>query len=79
VIARKVPGLRDALSSPSGDLLVALTAESLQVFGVRNGAIGEALLTVPLATPKESVVMAQWATGQHVERWTRELTAILKP
>jgi hypothetical protein len=79
VIAHKVPGLRDALASPSRDLLVTLTAKSLQVFSVRNGAIGEALLTVPLAAPKESVVMGQWATGQHVERWTRELTAILKP
>jgi hypothetical protein len=71
-----LPNARDAFWSPRKDLLVVLTKnDSLSVFKPVGEKIGRPLLTLPL-TQQEVPVMAEWALGAGVERWTRELTTL---
>lgn len=62
----------DALCSPRGDMLVLVTEEQLLVYPLdEDGERGE-MLAVPLHDG-EMLVMAQWAIGDYVHKWT-ELT-----
>ena len=67
VLSRSVPGLIDAFSSPSGDLVVAIVPDSLLAFESDGARLGARLLAIPL--PHERIVMAEWAVGAHVTRW----------
>jgi len=80
-IARAVPELVDAVSSPSGDLVVALRGREggreLLVFAPAGGRLGTAKATIPIEYGE--IVMAEWATGRSVARWTAELSRYLQP
>ncbi|HEX2780756.1 MAG TPA: hypothetical protein VHM30_14740, partial [Gemmatimonadaceae bacterium] len=69
------PKLDDVFVSPAGDLVVARVGQRLSAHHPMNGALGDSVLEVELR-PGALVVMAEWATGAHVERWTRELSAV---
>lgn len=78
---RWLPALRarhgrvsDVFTSPAGDLVVARVGAELVAYVPRGGALGEPALRVALHADVP-VVMAEWATGTHVDRWTRELGA----
>ncbi len=77
-VRKAVPRATDAFASPGGDLVVVLTPGEAVAYRPVAGRLGRALLHVPLEAG-EAPVMAQWATGRHVARWTRELRQILKP
>lgn len=68
------PGVRDAVSSPRGDLIVALSDDELVAFIVRNGKLGAPALRLPLSG---QIVMAQWAVGRFVPSWTSKLGPLL--
>jgi hypothetical protein len=68
------PSVRDAVSSPRRDLLVALTGDTLLVFTVRDGHLGAPALRLPVSG---RIVMAQWAIGRFVPIWTAQLTRLL--
>ena len=68
------PGVRDAVSSPRGDLIVALSDDELVAFIVRNGKLGAPALRLPLSG---RIVMAQWAVGKFVPSWTSKLGPLL--
>jgi hypothetical protein len=65
-----VPSAVDAVLSPNRDAVVALTPDSIYAFTVSPTAFG-----TPRAVAAESgrVVMAEWALGRHVARWTGEV------
>ena len=67
--------LTDAFASPGGDVVIGRAGGRLLVFVPRDGALGAPVLTVPLPA-RNNVVMAEWATGAFVDRWTRELSAV---
>ena len=73
-IRSSIPGVRDAVSSPRGDLVVALTDDSLLVFTPRGDRLGTPVLRIEL---NARIVMAQWATGRFVPRWTAQLASVL--
>ena len=75
-IRRQIPAATDAVSSPSGDLVVVATDEWLRVYAPRGVRLGPPLLVIPLSFPR--IVAAQWATGGEVEEWTRALAAHLE-
>jgi hypothetical protein len=74
-----VPDAQDAFSSPQGDWVVVLTrGDRLQVYAARGGRLRELKLdrrhvargSVP--TP----IMAEWATGHDVARWSRAVAQL---
>ena len=69
------PEVRDAVSSPQRDLLVAVTDESLLVFAVDNGRIGAPAMKLAVSGP---IVMAEWALGRFVPIWSAQLPRYLR-
>ena len=65
----KIPDLTDAYLSPARDLLIAVSAANMRIFELRAGVPGKLLLTLPASR----IVMAQWATGTHVQDWTTKI------
>lgn len=75
-IRRQIPAATDAVSSPTGDLVVVATDEWLSIHAPRGARLGDPLLVIPLSFPR--IVTAQWATGGEVAEWTRALAAHLE-
>jgi hypothetical protein len=73
-IKARFPTVIDAVSSPRGDLVVGLTNDSLLVFAPRDAELGAPVLRLPASG---RIVMAQWAIGKFVPRWTEQLTPLL--
>jgi len=75
------PDAEDAFDSPTGDVTIIEKNHQLMVYSRTTGATDAAarkpLLTIPL-NPTANIVMAQWATGSHVDRWTAIVTPLLK-
>lgn len=75
-LARKaMPRLDDILVSPTNDLVAVRTANQLSVFLPRDRSLGAVRLEVELRVG-ETIVMAEWATGHHVDEWTVQLTGL---
>jgi hypothetical protein len=74
-IKSAVPGVRDAVSSPRGEMVVALTDDSLFVLPVSDGRLGS---PVAILEVSGTIVMAQWAVGSYIPVWTRQITALLR-
>lgn len=65
-----VPGLFDAIASPTGDVLGLLREEGLFFY---SGVTHARLFEVPVS-PDAAVVMAEWARDDEADRWLEELT-----
>ncbi|MFC0213927.1 hypothetical protein ACFFK0_15960 [Paenibacillus chartarius] len=77
-IVRVQPSAVDALSSPKKDFLAVVTPTNLFFYETRGGKLG----TTPKATvnliENETVIMAQWSTGNYVEEWIKASRTYLK-
>lgn len=65
----------DIFVSPASDLVIVRSGERLSAFGTADGLLGSVRLQLQLRSG-ETVVMAEWATGRHVDDWTRQLKAL---
>lgn len=65
-----VPGLFDAVASPTGDVIGLLREEGLFFY---SGLTHTRLFEVPVS-PEAAVVMAEWARDEEADRWLEELT-----
>jgi hypothetical protein len=70
----KANAIADAYASPAGDLLIAASQLEIKFFELDDGVPGKLLLTLP----GKGIVMAQWATGAHVQDWTANLTELAR-
>lgn len=73
-IKKNVPDAIDAVSSPNMDLLVVLTPFSLIVYMGNDFANP----TKFQLKKDESLIMAEWALGKYVDKWTLELSKYLQ-
>ena len=71
-IRRVVPVVDDYFVSPRADVVGIRSGDRLSFYSTRGPAIDKLLLQHTLR-PRERVILVEWATGAHVERWTREL------
>ena len=86
VVKTFIPETKDAFSSPEEDMLVVLTPEELRVYtDFREDYIGDATYVINLGDifdleeqKEKDVIMAQWATGDYVEKWTNEANKYLQ-
>ena len=70
-LAKSIPGLIDAVSSPDGSWSVAITPSELMFVS------GKAQNLSRVTTVKSlRLVMAQWALGKHVTRWSTAVSAL---
>ncbi|MDD2402343.1 MAG: hypothetical protein PHI90_09960 [Clostridia bacterium] len=85
-IKTSIPDAKDAFSSPEKDMLIVLTTKELRVYtDFRDDYIGEVAYVIDLGDIIDSeeekevdVIMAQWATGDYVEKWENEAKKYLK-
>jgi hypothetical protein len=65
------PDAEDAFSSPNHDALLVFYQNRLMVAPVRQGKVGKPLLRLEV---NGRPVMAEWALGEYVDIWTKQLT-----
>lgn len=75
VIKNVLPGATTAFQSPSGDLLMVQEDARWYAFLPKGGQLGAAVAGFSLPGMP---VMAQWAGGAHVTRWTQEVSPLLE-
>jgi len=68
-IKDRVPQALDAYTSPNSDVAVILTWNEILVYGMAGGELSVAPLNKVRLKDGDTVVMAEWATGDYVERW----------
>lgn len=72
VVSRIEPDARQAFTAPGGALLLVVAPDGIRLYAMDAAQQGTRLLALPART----VVMAQWAMGRSVARWTRTLALI---
>ncbi len=71
-IERGFPDAKDAFESPNEDFAIVIVERQLVVCRLANGEIGAVVLRHPLHE-NEYAVMAQWALGDNVARWEKQV------
>ncbi|PRR78072.1 hypothetical protein CLLI_19920 [Clostridium liquoris] len=68
-----VPDAVDAYTSPNKDIAIIVSKNFIYVYSIENGQLSNKQLEKIPIHEGESVVMAEWATGDYVERWEKAL------
>lgn len=72
-IVARFPRATDAFSSPSGDVVAVVDADTLRVLVPHGGKLGSPVMSIPF---EGTVVMIEWATGRFVAQWSEQLSTI---
>ncbi len=75
-IKNKVPGAMDAFTSPNKDIILVLTKKEIIVYGIEKGEIENVPLKRIALKDNETVIMAEWATGDYAENWSKALASL---
>lgn len=67
----------DAVCSPTADWIAILVPDAIHIYPVKQRIVSDLLLSIPLRTD-ERIVMAEWATGDYVEKWTEWTNRLLQ-
>ena len=65
----------DIFTSPANDVVIIRSGSRLLAFIPHGSALGDVRLELALPA-SATVVMTEWATGRHVDEWTRQLKAL---
>ncbi len=72
VIKSKVPEAIDAFTSPNKNIAIVISPNSILVYPIENDTISENPIKKIKLKDKETVVMAEWATGKYTDKWEKE-------
>lgn len=72
------PDAIDAFTSPTDDLLVAVSKEKIVIYPFRQADPASKALTLPLSNG-ESIVMVQWGMNSYIPRWKEWLSDWIPP
>jgi len=70
-IKEKVPDAIDAYTSPNKDIALVVCKDIIFVYNIQGKKIGDRPLKKISIEQGETVVMAEWSTGDYVERWRK--------
>jgi len=68
-IKDRIPQAIDAFTSPNRDIAIIQTRNELLIYSLEQNRLSEKPLAKVRLNDGESVVMAEWATGNYVEKW----------
>lgn len=68
-IKAKVPKALDAYTSPNKDLALIVCKDVIYVYTIKNNILSNKPVQQIKIQTGESVIMAEWATADYVERW----------
>ncbi len=69
---------KDWVFSPNKDLMAVLKTSNLELYKVWGGKPSVGKISSITLKPNEAVVMAQWAVGDGLKRWMKEVPKLLK-
>lgn len=72
-IKGRVPDAVDAYTSPNKDIAIIISKNFIYVYGIENRQLTNKQIKKIQIHDGESVVMAEWATGDYVDRWEKAL------
>ena len=72
-IKQKVPEAVDAFTSPNKDIALVVCKNVIFVYNIQNKKLGDKPLKKISIQEGENVVMAEWATGDYVDRWAKSV------
>ncbi|HOJ11204.1 MAG TPA: hypothetical protein PK733_11500 [Clostridiales bacterium] len=70
-IKDRIPQALDVYTSPNKDLAIVLTSSSLLIYKINRKLLSDFPIGIIKLNNGNSVVMAEWATGDYVEKWER--------
>lgn len=76
IIKEKIPMALDAYTSPNKELLIVVTGNFIMVYTLDQGEISDKPLRKIMIKKGESVIMAEWATGDYVDRWEKSFNQV---
>lgn len=68
-IKDRIPQTVDVYISPDNDIAIVLTRDALYIYDIIEGKLADAPLGKIQLNTGDTVVMAEWATGDYVDRW----------
>lgn len=74
VIKTKVPDALDAFISPNEDIVIVVTHNSLLIYLIYNGQMGDIPVERIELKTGEKVIMAEWTVGRYPQIWEEEFT-----
>jgi hypothetical protein len=69
---------KDWVFSPNKDLMAVIKTDNLELYKVWGGKPNIGKISSVVLKPNEAVVMAQWAVGDGLKRWMKEVPKLLK-
>lgn len=76
-VKRIIPDMVDAASSPDNSMLVIQTADRLKIYINPLKGIDKPVFEIPISG-NEKIILNQWAAGQNVDIWDKEMSRLLK-
>ncbi|RXI40291.1 hypothetical protein DP129_03920 [Clostridium tetani] len=75
LVKSKVPDAIDAYTSPNKDIALIISKDSIKVYEMKGNELGsKAIYKIPIKKD-ESIIMAEWATGDYLEKWNKEISS----
>jgi hypothetical protein len=78
-IKDKVPEAIDAFVSPNKDMAIIITEKFIYIYELTKEELGGKPLEKVKLLDGEVVIMAEWATGNYVEKWKNFIIESLRP
>lgn len=69
-IKEQVPQAQDAFNAPGNSFMLVRTPKYLMMYRIIGGELSEDPLQIIEIKEEESIIMAEWARGEFVKRWT---------
>lgn len=77
-VKNNLPSATDVFTSPNGDIALVVCRNNLYIYSIENKTLSsEPLKEIPIKD-SESIIMAEWATGDYVEKWTESFENFIK-
>lgn len=71
-IMKMFPDAEDVISSPNKDIFGIFSSNKLTLYPYSNDRFGNPILELELGK-NETMIMAQWASGREINKWTEEI------
>lgn len=75
-VKERVPAAVDAYASPNKDIILVITSSYIEIYAIKNSEIDDKPLRKIKLSNEETVVMAEWATGEYVARWEKSISQL---
>ena len=69
-VRERVPQALDAFNAPGNSFMLVRTPKHLMMYRILGGELAEEPLQVIEIKEEEEIIMAEWARGEFVKRWT---------